>query len=187
MKRSFAIKCEEYSLINSVNDEYLKINKNLKDENKELKTKLGSLQQEVAEIKVQKLRTSKPFVDLTCDDDSDIEIVEEKVSEGVKKAITEIIDLEDEVRASQNNSPIRAPIDKDSRQTIPKDKVDFSKNSAAMDESSLNQEMQTPWLNDLQRFENFILEQIWFYAVTVKWDLNFAIRNIYEVFLKEEK
>lgn len=161
MKHAYAIKCEEHSLLNGVNDEFLKMNKTLKDENKELKNQIGNLQDEVAEVKVQQLRTSKPFVDLTYDDDSDIdsdiEIVEENGPRDDKKtkpswssSWAEIIDLDEEALARENSQTVE---EKSSCQpSIAKKEETFVKNSAAnMDESSLN---------DLQSFENFILEQI---------------------------
>lgn len=151
LNRSFAIKCQEYSLINGINDEYLKTNKALKDENKELKNHIGELQQEVAEVKVQQLRTSKPFVDLTCDDDSDIEIVEEDNSKDNKKTMepAEIIDLDNEKLARENMTRSIKDI---SQSSMSKLDGNFLKNSAAsMGDSSLN---------DLKIFENFILEQI---------------------------
>lgn len=152
-KRAFAIKCEEYSLINGVNDEYLNINKTLKDENKELKNQIGNLKQEVAEVKVHQLRTSKPFVDLTCDDDSDIEIVDDNVAKDITKPTDPavVIDLDDEAAPALKSDTTTA--DKGScLPSIPKKEMNFFKDSAAnMDDSTMN---------DLQSFENFILEQI---------------------------
>lgn len=82
MSRSYAIKCEEFSLVNGVNDEYLKSNKKLNEENESLRKLLQNVKQELTEVKAKQMRTAKPFVDLTHDEnsDSDVEIVEEKTT-----------------------------------------------------------------------------------------------------------
>lgn len=64
-----------------MNDEYLKSNKKLSEENEALKKQLQNVKQELTNVKIKQLKSSKPFVDLTRDemsDDSDIEIVEEE-------------------------------------------------------------------------------------------------------------
>lgn len=101
--RSYAIKCEEFTLVNGVNDEYLKSNKKLNEENEALRKQLQNVKQELTDVKVKQLRTSKPFVDLTrdemSDDDSDIEIVEEKKDTKPKtpeENLTDVIVLEEE-------------------------------------------------------------------------------------------
>lgn len=71
------MKCQAYDLISMVNDEYLKVNNALKRENTQLQSQNEKLKREIGELKSQQLKASKPFVDLTCDDDSDVEIIDD--------------------------------------------------------------------------------------------------------------
>jgi len=86
LKMDYDIKCQAYSLISVVNDEYLTTNDSLRDENLQLKQQIVNLKQELQDVRVQRLKTSKPFVDLTNDDnsDSDIEIIEDETVPAAK-------------------------------------------------------------------------------------------------------
>lgn len=66
-------------MISEINDQYLTTNDHLKEENRRLKRHVEQLQKDLFLSKSQQLKTSKPFVDLTADDqseDSDLEIIE---------------------------------------------------------------------------------------------------------------
>lgn len=156
----YEIKCQAYSLINVVNDEYLNTNETLRDENQRLKDQLNSLKQDLQKAKAEQLRVAKPYVDLTHDisDDSDIEIIEDKSKPKPQKrdeaaaAATaappaEIIELDGEV------SYIESIMEANEKPLSPAGShhpVKDEKSSAAIDES----------LTDLQNFENFLLAQI---------------------------
>lgn len=144
LKTAYDIKCEEYTLISSVNDEYLKENKTLKDQNVEVNQQLNNLKREMTNYKIQQLHASKPFVDLTHDDDSDVEIVtqEEKGSKS-----SEIIDLDDDLQPQENEKTVKGD-----QPTVSEDMGCCSKN---IDATTSNDS-----LRDLEDFEEFILGQI---------------------------
>lgn len=163
LKMQFDIKCQAYSLINVVNDEYLNTNENLRDENQQLKEQIANLKQELEKAKVHQLRVAKPFVDLThdiSDDDSDIEIVEDKNAtappapapkQDEKKEInptptSEVIELDDEIPPV--SSIMEAELKFPNFPSSSYQGENVMKNS--IDES----------LSDLQSFENFLLEQM---------------------------
>lgn len=119
LERDYAIKCQAYTLISVVNDDYLVCNDTLRTENNQLKAQLASISQELDKVKAQQWRASKPFVDLTHDgisDDSDVEIVEVKrqkldVSPSATATFTapqEVIELDDEV-PTENAKPEGEP------------------------------------------------------------------------------
>ena len=60
-----------------MNDEYVKVNEQIRRDYSMLLKQNEKLIKENADLKLQQLKVSKPFVDLT-GDDSDVEIVEEK-------------------------------------------------------------------------------------------------------------
>jgi len=134
-----------------VNDEYLKKNQSLKEQNTELTHKVNNLQRELTYIKVQQLKKAKPFVDLTHDDDSDIEIVSEerKVTEP-----SEIIELDDDCQpepqenAKTEEEAVPAP---ETKPTVSGDDGSYPKN--------LDANMMHETYNDLQDFD-WILGQI---------------------------
>ena len=137
-------------MINGVNDEYLKKNQCLKDQNTELTQQVNSLKRELSYMKVQQLKKFKPFVDLTHDDDSDIEIVSEK-----KKAIepSEIIDLDDDIKPEQPQENAETE-----EKAIPPPELPFSNvNGSCSKDHDVNMHDS---LKDLQDFEAFILGQI---------------------------
>lgn len=159
----FDIKCQAYSLINVVNDEYLNANENLRDENQNLKEQIGNLKQELEKAKVHQLKVAKPFVDLThdiSDDDSDIEIVGYQIAtvppasapkQDEKKEIqpsppAEVIELDDEIPPV--SSIMEAELKLPNFPSASYQGENVMKNS--IDES----------LSDLQSFENFLLEQM---------------------------
>jgi len=111
LEREFAIKCQAYTLISVVNDDYLVCNDTLRNENNQLKTQLASINHELDKVKAQQWRASKPFVDLTHDgisDDSDVEIVEVKRQKldasATVTAPQEVIELDDEVPTENENA-----------------------------------------------------------------------------------
>jgi hypothetical protein len=89
MRDEYAVKCQAYDLISLVNDEYLKVNNSLRKGYAQLEHQNEKLKREVIELKSQKLKASKPFVDLTADDDSDVEIIDEKKPDMIKIPETE--------------------------------------------------------------------------------------------------
>lgn len=151
MKTSYEIKCEEYTLINGVNDEYLKKNQSLKEQNTELTHKVNFLQRELTYMKVQQLKKAKPFVDLTHDDDSDIEIVsdERKVAEP-----SEIIELDDDCQPEPQEN---AKTEEEAAPT-PESKPSVSSDNGSCPKN-LDANMIHDTFNDLQDFD-WILGQI---------------------------
>lgn len=125
-----------------MNDEYLKVNTLLERENEKLK-------KEITELKSQQLKASKPFVDLTCDDDSDVEIIDDEkkhVVESIKPS--EVIEVLDDAIESEVviNEPQQQP-------------------QAPEIYSIFDLDLKNPYAIEsrqaLQDFENFILEQMW--------------------------
>lgn len=132
--QDFDVKCKEHDIVSMVNDEYLKINNQLKKENTLLMQQNEKLIYEIANLKAQQLKVAKPFVDLTCDDDSDVEIIDEKKPEAKFPEMPktpEVIQLKE----GSNESKIN--------QKIPGALPNFDLKSS-----------------DYEDFENFILSQI---------------------------
>lgn len=152
-----AIKCQAYSLISVVNDEYLITNEHLRDQNKQLQQQIGSMNKELAEAKILQLRTSKPYVDLTHDDvdDSDVEIIEEKLpvvalpAPIAAEAPEEVIELEDEIKMEEST-------------THRADKALIVSPAASEDKNYLKLPNVDDSLheNELQRFEDFLLGEM---------------------------
>lgn len=152
LKMEHGIKCQAYSLISVVHDEYLINNGALKVENNKLK-------QELENIKSQQLKLAKPFVDLTqFDDDSDVEIIEvhakvpapicDKTSQSIATA-AEVIELDED----GDNETEEKGIPKAEQVPVPPVTQEeggfFFKNTAAIDDA----------LNEVRRFENFLFDQ----------------------------
>lgn len=150
LREEFEIKCQAYDIISLVNDEYLKVNNALKRENTQLEQKNDKLQRELSALKAQQLKVSKPFVDLTCDDDSDVEIVDEKKLEASAKIPdtkpSEVIEVDDD--------PV---VNKEDCKTIqqPNSELFTMINYLDSKNNYANESYQS-----LQEFENFILDQI---------------------------
>lgn len=127
--------------MNGVNDEYLKANKKLNEENEALRRQLQNVKQELTDVKIKQMRTSKPFVDLTRDensDDSDIEIVEAKSTKP----------------KSENKSSDVIVLEEETAQDIAEQNVEVPTNDTAM---FVEDKKPAPQLLDSW---DFILEQI---------------------------
>lgn len=154
LKTEYAIKCQAYSMISEINDQYLTNNDHLKDENRRLKRQVEQLQKDLIASKAQQLKTSKPFVDLTADDqseDSDLEIIEtestaKKPRLNPPESIPVVIALDDEPEVEVDEPEIvePAPVEEPAPDETVKDPDG----------------MKNPSMSDLQSFEQFIIEQI---------------------------
>lgn len=174
LERDYAIKCQAYTLISVVNDDYLVCNGNesllnlfklvidifyldtLRNENNQLKAQLASISQEFDKVKAQQWRASKPFVDLTHDgisDDSDVEIVEVKrqkldpsASATTVAAPQEVIELDDEI-PTENAKP------------EPSSNEETFKDEKGAESHEVHDSCDGNMMADLS---NFILQHIWF-------------------------
>lgn len=147
LREDFEVKCQAYDIISLVNDEYLKINNALKRENEKLI-------REITEFKSQQLKASKPFVDLTCDDDSDVEIIDEekkKMPDAMKipklvdcSKTSEIIELEDDAPQPEESKKSSTP--------------QFS----MFDSLNMKYANESPWSygDDIESLGKFIVDQI---------------------------
>lgn len=145
-------------MISEINDQYLTNNDHLKDENRRLKRQVEQLQKDLIASKAQQLKTSKPFVDLTADDqseDSDLEIIEtespaKKPRINPPESISVVIALDDETEVEVDEPEIVEPEPEPAAEPAPeetKKDPDDMKSEAAP-------------LSELQSFEQFIIEQM---------------------------
>lgn len=146
-------------MISEINDQYLTNNDHLKDENRRLKRQVEQLQKDLIASKALQLKTSKPFVDLTADDqeeDSDLEIIEtespaKRPRLNPPESISVVIALDDEpeveVEVDEPEIVEPEPASDPEPEETGKDPDDM-KNPTA------------PSMTDLQSFEQFIIEQM---------------------------
>lgn len=151
LREEFEVKSQAYDIISLVNDEYLKVNNALKKENEKLI-------REINEFKSKQLKSSKPFVDLTCDDDSDVEIIDEnrkmpetiKIPDASKKLkASEIIEVEEDDEPKPEPEANKATLD----EPFPLPSLQCS-----MLDSFNMKYSDDPW--NIQEFEKFIVGQI---------------------------
>lgn len=156
----YGIKCQAYSIIDTVNNEYLQDNMKLKDENSKLRSELETLKQNLSKINMMKSKEKSPrnyssgkFVDLTSpncesDDDDDIEIIENPQ----KSDVIEIVDDDsNDVEICKNKQ--------NKLNTLKKPAEGIDSSSSCCDES-LKSAKKLSENDDYKRFEDFILSQI---------------------------
>jgi hypothetical protein len=153
MRDEYAVKCQAYDLISLVNDEYLKVNNSLRKGYAQLEHQNEKLKREIIELKSQQLKASKPFVDLTADDDSDVEIIDEKKPDMIKIPETESL---------KTSKVVVIEVDDDTSEP----KVEANEAQQATEIFSIfdGLDMKNTFSNvncqELQDFEEFILDQI---------------------------
>lgn len=163
---NFKIKCQEYALIRSVNDDYLSTNEMLREENQQLKQQNQQISQELTVVKVQQLKSSKPFVDLTRDDDSsddsDIEIIEDDIKTNVEspKGNDKNVELGEEVIELDTDDVMNGKSIKQCGDGTSNVLGDL-KQTCTQGETLIKQDaaVEDSW-NDLQQFEQFLLSSI---------------------------
>lgn len=101
LEETHAVKCQAYSIISVINDEYLSQNELLRDENSNLKRRLHTFNEESEAKKAKVVTLAKPFVDLTNDDenDSDVEVIEATP----KSSQLELSDSDDDIEITPVN------------------------------------------------------------------------------------
>jgi hypothetical protein len=94
IKTEYGIKCEAYSIIDTVNNQYLQNNEKLRNENKRLREENEELQRNAKKLRLRQELRSQKFVDLTNEDDaaydSDVEYVASNAKGG------EVIEIKDD-------------------------------------------------------------------------------------------
>ncbi|XP_070502907.1 putative leucine-rich repeat-containing protein DDB_G0290503 [Chironomus tepperi] len=153
IKTEYGIKCQAYSIIDTVNNEYLQDNMKLKDENLKLRMELEMIRQEKSrpdQTTIAKKHTgeSEKFVDLTCsncESDDDIQIIENSK----KSEIIEIIEDSNDVELFQSKTADTTP---------KKNPEDINQSSSSCDETMKSAKKLEN--DDYKRFEDFILSQI---------------------------
>jgi cell division septum initiation protein DivIVA len=156
IKTEYGIKCQAYSIIDTVNNEYLQDNMKLKDENLKLKTELEIIRQQKSrpdQITIARkpaTEATEKFVDLTCsncESDDDIQIIESSK----KPDIIEIIE------DSNDNELFKS---KTADTTPKKNPEDINQSSSSCDETMLKSAKKLCENDDYKSFEDFILSQI---------------------------
>lgn len=147
-------------MISDINDQYLTNNDHLKDENRRLKRQVEQLQKDLIASKAQQLKTSKPFVDLTADDqeeDSDLEIIETETPAkrprlNLPESIPVVIALDDEPE-------ILVEVETDEPEIVePEPGVEPAPEETGKDPDDMKN--PAPSMTELQSLEQFIIEQM---------------------------
>lgn len=140
------MKCQAYSLISVVNDEYLSNNDGLKEENVKLKRQLDRLNKELQEAKAKQLRAAKPFVDLTDDvsDDSDVEIIETECTSKKRRRKDDLLALDTEEASRVSKQQVQQVPQEEDQQQLPQEHQSALNNDTSLD--------KTECLQDLDQF-----------------------------------
>jgi hypothetical protein len=163
MKTDYGIKCEAYALIDTVNNEYLQSNEKLQSENTMLKQEKDRLRVEIEELKLKNVsllqassqQKKDKYVDLTGDDDDDVQIIE---SAKTSELVIEINDEEEEEEGPQSQQQVALnsmPVLYDFKSE------DDAISKCAGDFESSDKNYLKPYQEiDFTGFESFIMSQI---------------------------
>lgn len=142
MKTDYGIKCQAYSIIDTVNNEYIQDNLKLKGENLKLKSELAAIKQPGKQQKIVDLTCSN------CESDDDIQIVNNSKKSEV------IIILDDD----ESNDVELCP-DSTNDETTKIEKKCIESSTSCCEEIIKSAKIMCE-NDDYQTFEDFILSQI---------------------------